>query len=170
MFINTAIDINNINQFSFHCLNHNKILLLESKLNRIKWQTSIFNTSNYYNYWLNYKDSLTKALKQQNFKVKVLYNQELQGIWHRHVLLYAFNQPFIYAITQTKEPNIFGLCALGNRSLGSLLFKPHIHKGKFQFCSTNIFRSANLSYNKLYGRKRLYKKQNSELLLYEFFL
>ncbi len=155
-------------------LNHNKILCLKQKINNINWQNSIRTSSNYYRYWLHYKHSITNVLKPYNFQVKVLYNQKLQGIWHRHVILYAFNRPFIYAVTHTKSPHAFGLSGLGGNSLGNLLFKNNIHKGNFVFCSTKIVSFLNLytqnKQSQVMGRKRIYTKKNAELILYEFLL
>jgi chorismate-pyruvate lyase len=160
-------------------ITHNQVLKLATKLSHISWKKQYrhyqqnyhhISSSSYYNYWLHYKNSITQALKQHNFKVRVLYNQQIQGIWHRHVLLYAFNRPFMYAITHTKSPITFGLSSLGGSSLGSLLFKNYIYKSEFEFCSTNILKSMHKNYRQLYGRKRIYKKKNAELILYEFLL
>jgi chorismate-pyruvate lyase len=162
-------------------INIANIIHIERNLCSIKWHSHIHVTCHTLRYWLRYTHSLTLALARHNFKIQVLFNQKIQGIWHRHVVLYAFNRPFIYAITCTKHPYVFGMHMLGKKSIGTLLFQRHIQKSCFKFCNATRFMSNNNNckqyaqkYTNKYGRKRcftkIYGQTKYNLELYEFFL
>ncbi len=129
--------------------------------------------------WLHYTQSLTLALAKHNFNIDILFNCNIQGVWHRHIILYAFNRPFIYAITRTKHPYMFGIHTLGKKSIGHLLFQAHIKKTEFEFCRTpylyipyrSVINTKNIS---CYGRRRYFIKTCGHarytLELHEFFI
>jgi len=157
---------------------------LQQKLDLIKWHKNIFISPNdniektqtqNLNFWIKYTESMTKALATSHFTINLLFNKKIKNIWHRHVLIYVNNKPYIYAITKTASPLQFNLLSLGKKSIGSQLFTKNIIKHNFEFSNNQtlvdfINRNLNLNVQKLYARQRKFTYLKHILLLQEYFI
>lgn len=139
--------------------------------------------------WLMNPSSLTRRLQaasQQTFRVErtdqqilkpALNEASLLGMHSqqyaliRQVILYGQEQPWVFARTviplSTLNAGNRHLMRLGNRSLGSVLFKyPHIRRAPIQITRNNNRFTADF----IWGRRSIFEIHQAPLLVTELFL
>ncbi len=160
-------------------LSTQQILYFDFLSKSFEWKNTSFSSNKPLNYWLHYKDSITNALRHENFNIKVLFNQYINNMWYRSVLIFVNNKPFIFAITSTAYPQNFYLHNLGTSSIGNILFKKNVLKDEFKFTQSlslsyflhkNLYLYLGLNSENYYGRKRNFYHNNKQLILQEYFL
>lgn len=141
--------------------------------------------------WLMNPSSLTRRLQQAShdrFRVEQLSQHVVKPALNeasllkmhsqqyalvRQVLLYGGDQPWVFARTvvplTTLNAGNRHLLKLGNRSLGSVLFKyPHIRRAPIELCHAdpdNVFFT-----DFVWGRRSIFEIHQSPLLVTELFL
>jgi len=96
-----------------------------------------------------------------------------QYVLVRQVLLYGGDQPWVFArtvipLTTLNEGNRH-LLKLGNRSLGSVLFKyPHIRRAPIEICHADPDKAFFTDF--VWGRRSIFEIHQSPLLVTELFL